>query len=531
VIVHLYEDEGLEALDRLEGMFGLALIDVARRRLLLARDKMGMKPLYYAHTPGGMLFASEARALLATGRIKAAPDHEALGIYLTTGYVPAPWSAFNGVRRLQAGTYAVVQNGQFWQKTYWTPQYRSPVSAADETEYVERLEHTLRASVSTHMDAETPLGLFLSGGWDSSLVSLYAAQQSGRQLKTFSIVFPENAESDESRYSRQVAAQIRSDHCEVEIRRRQLTEVLPDTVRAVEEPCTASPSPLLYLLAQTAGRHVKGVLGGEGSDELFAGYLHYLPQSVYSLRRWVPSFMVRPFADLAPNACRRRKLRMLSAADDQAVHREWLWIFPRGRLRRLVAPELLPGPDIDELLRVPAATWNSCTDRLQQRLSLELTGRLPEALLLVNDKVTMAHSLELRLPLLDASVVDFALALPSQLKQRSGQEKYIISRLAAALPAEVATRRKQGLQIPFVDFLASPTGAEFVRSILLDNGNGPPIFHRRQLEPWIDHALSRDVYELPYVWRLVMLRIWWDEFVSASSAPLPNAADATARAA
>ncbi|NQT16445.1 MAG: asparagine synthase (glutamine-hydrolyzing) [Planctomycetes bacterium] len=520
VIVHLYEEDGLAALERLDGMFALALVDRRQRRLLLARDRMGMKPLYYADTAHGLLFASEVKALLASGLIAAEVDRDALGAFFSVGYIPAPSSAFAGIRRLEAGSYLLVENDRRTRGTYWKPRYRRPETVPDERSCAESLEEKLSSAVATHLDADVPVGLFLSGGWDSSLVSVYAAQRARRPLKSFSLVFPDNPKNDESRFSRQVAAQIGSEHVEVEVDLDLLPQILPEVVRALEEPCAAAPFPLVYLLAQAAGREVKVVLGGEGADELFAGYGWLRRRWPYSLRRLVPKALLHPVADRVPHSYWRRVLRMATAPNAQSAHRESLNTCPYSLVRRLLTADLLPPREIDDALEVPSETWASCHDLLDERLSVELTSRLPELLLLINDKMSMAHSLEVRMPMLDASVVDFALGLPSDFKMRGNREKYILSRLTHRLPPEVAGRKKQGLALPHQRLFASDAGASYARQVLLDGNRQQPLFQKGPLERWLKRILAGRMRDSWLLWRLVVLRVWWDGFLSNRSSQI-----------
>jgi len=511
VIVHLYEEIGLDCLKRLNGMFALALLDIRAQRLVLARDPAGMKPLYLAERAGGIAFASEARALLETGIVSPAPDWDGIDTYLAFGYAPAPRSCFAGLERLTAGSYLVAEDGRLRRGSFWRCRYPPAQETRDPAN---DLECRLRAAVRRHLAADVPVGAFLSGGWDSSLVTVFAAAESRVPLKTFSITLPENPAYDETRWARQVAALVGSEHAEVEFRNSDLPQLLHRVVRAIEEPCVTSPATLLYVLSARAAADVKAVLSGEGSDELFGGYQWLRPDAIYSLRRVVPRFMARAFGRILQSE-RWRRLCWVAAADsDEAADREWLRLFTADEIPSLAAAR--PGVAVADgrLLELDLETRASCGDALQRRLALELTRRLADALLLVADKVSMAHSLEVRMPFLDREVVDFALALPSRWKIRDGQEKYILKQLTSFLPADVAARHKHALVVPIR--AAEQQHREWARSVLLDGARRSSLFDEKTLEAWLASVLSGRREGMPLVWALVNLQVWWECYMKPS---------------
>ena len=514
VILHLYEDHGLDCLKRLNGMFSLAILDRRNRRLLLARDPAGMKHVYCASTPKGFCFASEAKALFASGLVSAAPDWEGLSVYLAAAYVPAPQTCFQGIRRLPAGTYLLVEEGRETGGSFWTTRFDTGGAPRSDQDYADELEQRLRRAVASHTAADVPVGAFVSGGWDSSLVAVFAAEAASAPIKTFSIVFPEEPDENEAQYSRALAEHIGSQHFEVEFRTSQIPELLQKVVRAVEEPCTTSPSPLLYQLSAEAASEVKAVVGGEGADELFGGYPWFRGDWLYHARRLAPRPLLRPLADRVMDPRWGRCWRILAAGSDRDADLEWLRIFTQQQAGRFLNVDLPlgTGQDIDPI-RPPAETLDSCRDRIEERLSLDFTRRLADGLLFVNDKVGMAHSLEVRMPFLDRSVLDFALRLPSSMKVRNGQAKYVLSLLTRHLPPEIAGRRKYGLHFPMC---APPSGRfrAFVRETLLSTGRKTELFHRRSLEPWLENALAGRNRGMSQVWMLTNLAVWWDCFLN-----------------
>ncbi len=523
VIVHLYEDYGVECLDRLRGMFAIAVYDTRQRRLLLARDGPGMKPLYFAQAKRGFMFASDAKALFASGLIDPEPNPSAIDVYLAVGYVPAPLSAFQGLERLGAGQYLIADSAGMRRGQFWQYRYQQAQPGRTDEDYSAELDMLLAEAVRSHLSADVPVGAFLSGGWDSSLTATLASRTVGRRLKTFSIVFPDDPAADESRFSRLMARHLGTDHHEIEFRGSMMPDLMPSISRHSEEPCANVPAGVEYVLASLAGDRLKTVLSGEGADELFGGYEQYRVTYPYLLRHVVPRAPARLAASWCPYVRLRRGLRFLGAADGRGADAEWARMFTPEEKRRILVPRFqAEGPDLEPVLIEPAILA-SCQDTLQRRLSLEFTGRLGNGILLESDKMGMAHSLEVRMPFLDRSVVEFSLRLPSRLKVHRGREKVILSTLARRhLPPEIAARRKKGLAYPD-GFWTRPPCDRYVLELLLDGaGRDGPLDHRylqRNIPLWLR---GRGAGVGPQISRLVFLQSWWNEFFGGSATPAPR---------
>ena len=340
---------------------------------------------------------------------------------------------------------------------------------------------------------------------------MYAAELASGPLQTYSLTFPDIPEQDESVYARLVSQQIGSKHHEVEVRVDRIWEKLPDVFRSLEEPCSSCPAPLLYLISEAAGNDLKVVMGGEGADELFAGYPWYQNQWIYQWRSWVPKKVLKRAAGRTRKAHWRRLLSVLGAPDTQSAHRAWLGTFPESLRRELFQSEFLDREECRDSLEVPRESWDSCGNLLQQQLCVDMMGRLPECILLVADKTTMAHSLELRLPFLDRGIVDFALSLPSRFKLRNGQEKYLLSRITDRLPPELRNRRKQGLRIPYEMMFRTPIGAKRARDYILGGSAVGELFQPDRLERWIEKTLSGKLRSAALLWRILVLSLWWEQ--------------------
>jgi asparagine synthase (glutamine-hydrolysing) len=512
VIAHLYEDVGETLVHELDGMFALAVFDRRARRLLLARDGPGMKPLYVAGTPRGLLFASAVKALLASGQVEAQPDPAAINAYLTLGYFPGPRSGLLGIEKLGAGECLIAERGQVRRTRFWRYRCREDRPPRRDEDYGEELDGLLQQTVRSHLAADVPVGSLVSGGWDSSLITTLAAREAGSRLKTFSIVFPDHARRDESRYSRLLTNRLGTDHHEIEFRASQLPDLLLKAMPCLEEPVAASPSLLMYLVSSLASQHVKTVLTGEGADELFGGYSWLrggggLRRPIESrgtigtrIARWLRSRQ-------APASAAGRR----GADDGRSL--DGMRSLSLENRRRVLRPDFRPaGPDL-EGIRLDPEIAASCGDRLQARLALEFTARLPDRVLLHADKMSMAHSLETRMPFLDRGIVAFAERLPSNMKIRGRQRKYVLSLLGRHLPPEIARRRKQGLDYPKATLTSGPV-AKVLRDMLFDGAASGGPFERRFLEAVYDGWLHRGqpLFHRPLL--LVFLQVWWNTFVA-----------------
>jgi len=513
VLVHLYEEHGVDFLKRLNGMFALALLDIRRRTLLLARDPVGMKHLYWARVAGGFAFASEARALFAAGLATPEPDWNALASYFFVGWVPSPGTAFRGLRRLRPGSYVLLGEREIREERYWIPRYQEPDGSRGERDYADELRELLGRAVDTHLDADVPAGLFLSGGWDSSLVSLYASRRSKAPLKSFSLVFPDDPAADESHYFRQVARQIGVQSQEIEVRDSDIRGVLRQTTIALEEPLVTVPALLTYMLSRSAGHELKLVLGGEGSDEIFAGYERFANHPLQRLRGLLPHTLIPDSIPLPMGRRWRRALRFLAARNDEEAHLE---LFFMSSSRQMVS--LLEGKSqvarhpVPELANFTQATRETFRDSLDMRLCLEMTGRLADGSLFAADKNGMANSLEIRMPFLDLDVVEFAHRLPSRYKIRNGLMKAVLSGLALELPRDVAIRKKQGLHVPARMHL-SPVLRDFHVETILETSLSTGLFDHGRLERWVRRQAANPGPRASSLWPLCHFCLWWNEFI------------------
>jgi asparagine synthase (glutamine-hydrolysing) len=457
-IVHLYEEHGADCVDYLRGMFTFAIWDERRGRLFLARDRIGVKPLYYTVRDGAFLFGSEIKALLSHPLVARELDQEALHHYLTFAATPAPFTLFKGIHKLPpAHTMTVSASGEINTRRYWDPaNFAEDDPPHLEGEYVERLREKLRESVKLRMMSDVPFGVFLSGGLDSSLNVALMSELMDRPVDTFSVSIEGDSVSDEFRWARRVANEFGANHHEVTINDQTFVDFFPAMVHHQDEPL-ADPVcvPIHYVsdLARRNGTIVVQV--GEGSDELFCGYTGWQRYLSFYERAW------RPFTRM-PGALRGAAAAVLAPALtptrrdflDRAVrNRELFWsgaiAFWESEKERLVRNgQNGSHPDSYEVVRSHLARLDSLSpgqDQLHRMTFLELNQRLPELLLMRVDKMSMARSIEARVPFLDHKVVELALTIPSSLKYRDGETKYVLKRAAEGiLPREIIYRDKAG---------------------------------------------------------------------------------------
>ncbi|HWE31114.1 MAG TPA: asparagine synthase (glutamine-hydrolyzing) [Polyangia bacterium] len=520
VIVHLYEERGAGVVDALSGMFGFAVWDRERHELVLARDRLGIKPIYYAPTPRGLVFASELKSLLCHPDVRRSVSPEALSHYLSFGATPGDQSILDGVRKLLPGHVLRYRGGDVAVTRYWDLPRQERV--VDERDAAAEVRSLLRQAVASHLVADVPVGAFLSGGVDSASVVGTMAEL-GARPKTFSIGF-EEADFNELDYARVIAKKFETDHHELIVRPDawELTEKL---TWFLDEPFADVSSVPTYLVSKLAAEHVKVVLSGDGGDEVFAGYERYQWTAKEERRfGWMPGplrkLMALGAAQLPDRAPGKRYLRHI-ALPAQARYVDGVAMFQQPFKSRLVAPELhaqLAARELDSADPYrdrEAQMAHAPGDLTRRMLYLDTLTYLPLDILTKVDRMTMAHSLEARPPLLDHTLVERVFAMPSALKLTAGgTQKHIFKRaMADLLPSDILTRPKRGFGVPIVKWLR---GA--LREPALELLSGKRMRERGWLDPRAvstivdehmsgrrDHALS--------IWSLMTLELWARRFL------------------
>jgi asparagine synthase (glutamine-hydrolysing) len=477
ILVHLYEQEGLDFLKKLRGMFGLALWDANRKRLVLARDRVGEKPLYLYKDTERLIFASEVKAILECEGIPRAVNTRALHDYCALGYVPAPSTLFEGIEKLLPGEVLVLEQGAITIKPYWDLSF-DKVEERPEEEWVELLRDKLLESVRMQLVSDVPLGAFLSGGIDSSTIVAAMAQNSDRPVNTYSIGFEGPDQFyNELPFARAVAKQYATNHHEIVVR-PDVCKLLPQLIWHMDEPVADSALITTYLIARLAGESVTVILSGVGGDELFGGYRRYLGESIGAYYRRLPGFLRRraiPFlfarlpqdrhSTLANYArLANSYIRSAELEQDQA-YADFITVFSPA-----IRAELLRGLDAPANSAVESY-FARCrnAESLHRNMYVDIKTSLADDLLLLTDKMTMAASIECRAPLLDYELIELTARMPARMKVNGLTLKYLFKKAAAKwLPPEILNRKKRGF--------GAPVGAWF----------------RDQLQPLIQDCLSRE---------------------------------------
>jgi asparagine synthase (glutamine-hydrolysing) len=457
-IVHLYEEYGDDCVKHLNGMFAFALWDARRRRLLVARDRLGVKPLYLHCDGRRLLFASEAKALLAAPGMRAELDPQALVSYLDLGYVPAPLSMFRGVRKLAPATVLIAEDGRVEERVYW----RMPTEvdrSRSERDWIASVRASLERATHMQMVSDVPIGAFLSGGIDSSAVVAFMAAHSDRPVKTYAIGFGGGAAEsfyNELPYAQRVATLFRTDHREIVVT-PDVVALLPQLLWHMDEPIADTAFITTYLVSKFARRDVAVILSGVGGDELFAGYRRYLgshyqayfgrlPSSVRRLAvavsRRLPSDRHSPLM----NASRLAKGFLSSAGLPlEERYRSYVQVFARDETMRLLREPPAAAADLFDAALAAATS----SDEQNRMLDVDARTQLPDDLLLLTDKMSMAVSLECRVPFLDHELVELAARIPQEVKVRGGRLKHVLKgALGGILPDDILERRKRGFGTP-----------------------------------------------------------------------------------
>lgn len=523
VIVHLYEEMGADCVKKLRGMFAIALYDERKQSLLLARDRLGKKPLHYALDQGRLLFGSEIKTILAVAPHLADIDAEGLLQYFYFGYIPDPFSAFKEIRKLPPGCLLEYCGGNIQVRQYWDlPEYGTSRPKSEE-ECLEQLEQRLAEAVRIRLISDVPLGAMLSGGVDSSIVVALMARASAAPVKTFSIGF--RAEQfNEAEYARLVAKKFGAEHHEL-IVDPNIEETLDFLSRMMEEPFGDSSMLPTYYVSRMARQHVTVALSGDGGDELFAGYDRYIV--AMNRRQAVPHWIGRLYRDqlhnLVPPAVYGKNRAWNASLSERDRYLDDVSFFPAlHRERTLFTEEFL---ERSGRLPDPLAQFRKyydeapAKDPLSRLLYLDMKTYLTADILAKVDRMSMATSLEVRVPMLDHEFVEWAAALPIEWKFRNNTRKYILKKLAERLgvPSELLHRKKQGFQLPLVEWMRNELKEEFFRVLLeprtLQRGYFKPAAVRNLVNEHLRGRRNRS----GLLWRMLVLELWHRNYVEGQT--------------
>jgi asparagine synthase (glutamine-hydrolysing) len=526
VIVHLYEELGEDAVARLQGMFAFALWDGRKRSLLLARDRVGIKPLYYCLTEHALLFGSELKAILIDPSVTAELEPEALDTFLTFQYVAGDQTPLKGIRKLSPGHLLVANGRDVRTKKYWDLSFSNSRFNQSLEQNVEELRSLLADTVRSHMISDVPVGILLSGGIDSTAVLSYATQCSSSQLNTFTIGFSENGAMDERRSAQEAAGQFGSRHFETTITANDFAEFLPKYVWHMEEPVCEPPAAALFYVTKLARQHVKVLLSGEGGDEAFAGYNTY--RNIVGLEGWKSrlgilsrpvsgllkflgqlsgSYKLNRYSPLLGTPLEEYYYSRSSSPTDffnrerANIQGEEAFLSTKGhrKLTESLFQSVVDADVLQKLLYVDTKTW------------------LPDDLLIKADKITMANSVELRVPFLDHKILEFAASLPPHHKLNGREGKYILKRaIADRVPQSILQRPKTGFPVPYEGWIRKELKT-FISDILLDRRTqqrgyfAPGVYEKLIAENSRHGTFPKEIFSL------LVLELWHRAFLDKPS--------------
>ncbi len=529
VIVHLYEELGRDCVKKLRGMFAFAIWDSRDRSLFLARDPMGQKPLFFHVGPKGFLFASEPKAILATGIVQPKPDLNGLWHYISLRFLPDRYTLFEGIQKLQAGSRLEYRDGKAAIDRYWSIDFNRKRSGSDR-ELIDGLHEKLRDTVKSHMVSDVPVGAFLSGGIDSSTITAMMDEQSDDRIPAFSIGVAEQ-KFNELPFARTVANGLNVEHHE-QIVRADLIHLIPSMVYHMDEP--SDPFGVgVYLVSQMARERVKVALGGDGGDENFAGYDRYSGNRLVDYYCWLPRWfranVMGPVTDRIPQSFGYKSLAQkaawvnemsFSTGGARYAHSASFLRFTEDAKNGLFTPDARRRVDDPDSVGKILAYYDAenASDETDRMLHTDLMTRMPDHLLPIVDRMAMAHSLEVRSPLVDQELVALAASLPANMKLRGRTLKYALRSVAGRyLPASVIDRPKQGFGFPLAlwmrDELSGFLRNLFAESRFVELG----LFDRAYMNRILDEHLNGRCDHNFRLWILINLEIWYRLFFEGRS--------------
>ncbi len=525
VIPHLYEQYGTDFVRRLAGMFGLALWDSRRRRLVLARDRVGIKPLFYRLDRFGVSFGSELKAILRLG-VPRKLDLQTLSDFLSLGYIPTNRTIYQGIEQLPPAHYLVCEAGRApIKERYWSVENFGGLKLAREEDYIEAVVHELKQAIRCHLLSDVPIGVFLSGGLDSSTIVALMSEVAGERIKTFSIGFPQES-FDELGNARLVAKRYATEHYELVVKPDAAT-VMPQMVKFFDEPFADSSALPVFYVSKLAREHVKVVMSGEGGDEVFAGYETYaaarVAEAYRRLPRWLAAGLIPAIVHRLPVSHERisfefRAKRFVNGAlrPPADSHFAWKELISEDAKRLLCPP--LAGSSLEETVSAFRNAFAGCraADLITRLQFTDLAVYLHKDILVKVDRMSMANSLETRVPFLDHRVIELAASLPRHMCLRGLTKKYVIRRaMSGRLPREIITGKKKGFAVPVPAWLRNELNG-FMRDLLCTSSlREMGIFEPKQVEKIIDDHCEMRWDHSRLLWSLMVFVAWHREYMAA----------------
>lgn len=525
ILPHLYEEYGEDLVEHLNGMFAFALWDKNKEKLIIARDRFGEKPLYYGIFDEKLIFASEPKVLLAHPAINPEINLQALRQYLSFDYVPAPLSIYKNIYKLPAAHLLTIEKGEVKTRRYWNLTFEKNGNAPSIEKAAEDLRELLADAVRMRLVADVPLGILLSGGVDSSTVAAFATQFSSEKVKTFSIGFEEDS-FDESKFARQVAKHLGTEHYEEKLSVQTAADLIQEIGTWLDEPMSDGSLIPTFLLSRFVRKHVTVALGGDGGDEIFAGYPMYFGHKVASIYAAIPQFLrnnlIEPIVNNLPVSNKNlsfdyKAKRFVAASKFDLVtrHHSWFGSFPIDWQEDLLSRNVLENTSGDiykgakDLLKICDAR-----NEIEQMQFLDMNFYMAEDILTKVDRASMAVSLEVRAPFLDPRVAQFAAQMPVEYKLRGRKGKYILKKAVEPfLPKNILHRPKKGFGIPIAEWLKGRLNPLMHDLLAPKRLKEQGLFNEKFVQKLIEEHETNSASHHKQLWTLLVFQLWFDNFL------------------
>ncbi len=536
VIIHLYEEEGIDCLKRLNGMFALCIWDERLQKLWLCRDRLGIKPLVYYWDGETLIFSSEIKGILCDSKVRKEIDWSALNLYLTFNYIPAPKTIFKNIRKLEAGHYLLAEGKTVVTRKYWdintditNPQNKPEKNSSQIGFYKERLYGLMENAVQKRMISDVQLGAFLSGGIDSSIIVGLMARNSERPVKTFSIGYKDMPLFDETRYSREVARFNKTEHYEFKLDYKDIINSFPAVLETLDEPFADSSAVPTYAVSQETKRHVTVALAGDGADELFAGYRMYQGEYLAKYYSILPDIMkekiIEPFINFLPGSREkkhseyiRRLKKFTNGMSGSLAERFYGWqeIFSPGTRQKLIKHHLQDGISFQAGQEIISQKLSELAgDNINRMLYVDVKNSLPGDMLTKVDLMSMRNSLEVRVPFLDHEVVELAFEMEGSVKLKGLKRKYILMEtFKDILPPMLHNRPKWGFEMPIGAWLRRELKFLIDDFLSRDFVNKQGIFEYDIIDGLIKKHMSKKMDYSLQLWNLIVFQHWHKRYFS-----------------
>lgn len=524
IILHCYEEYGDDFIKYLRGMFAFSLYDEVDRKLILGRDRIGIKPLYVYEDDEKIIFGSEIKAILKRGNLDTTLDFQALDMFLSLEYIPAPYSIFKRVRKVPPGHMLIIGQDGTAQKRYWDVDRVDKLNYGGEEEILEALREQLSDSVKSHLLSDVPVGAFLSGGIDSSSIVTYMAKHYDKAIKTFSIGF-EDSSYNELEYARMIAKRCGTDHHEL-VLQPNIINLVEELLKFIDEPFGDFSIFPTYLVSKLAREHLKVVLSGDGGDELFAGYDTYLADKVYQYYKSIPSAarnLIDDFARRLPPRPQKKGFvnimkRYIEGAGlpEKLHHTRWMIFLDEAEKQKLYSDNLLSELDIERTYDIILQHFKRTgyDEHLDRELYVDLKTYLSDDILVKVDRMSMANSLEARVPFLDHKVVEFSFSIPAKLKMKNYRRKYILKKsMEGVIPSEILQKKKEGFSIPIKNWLRNELKPMMYDVLNRDSIRRDNFFKWDHLEAMMNNHVVGVENNSHKLWALMVFKIWHNHYL------------------